>query len=145
MCLLCVNRVCVITVLAVFLRVGPVGDMDVWPRQPEPVGGEPAGQRDPQRLRGGAVWIRPGPSLSGFTGGRGQWSVSGCQLDLASKQRLERPPSVFEIGTDLIFFYFFFLNLSQERWGNRDVNQHQDQSQTERCVLWLLKLKGFKL
>ena len=58
--------------LAVFYRVGPVGEMAVGPRQPEPVGGEPAGQRDPQRLCGGSVWIRPGSNLSGFTGGRGQ-------------------------------------------------------------------------
>lgn len=76
----------------VLLRFGLNSEVALRPRQPEPAGGQPAGQSDPQKLSGGPVWVRSGFDLSGVAGGRRQWSVSDLyrltSVKSARRQRL---------------------------------------------------------
>lgn len=127
---------CMRFTFAVFHRFGLGSDMAIRPRQPEPTGGESARRRDSQRLDGGSVWIGYGFDLSGFTGGRGQWSVSDYQPD-SVKVSLE---AVLVKATSCVWnrnwpdFSLLFFSC-QELWGSRNTNQHEYQGKKKRCVL----------
>lgn len=116
------------------VRFRPFGDLALRSWQPESAGGEPAGQRDSQRIGGGAVRLWPGPHLSGFAGGRSRRSVSGCWNNLASERRRQRSSSVPDLPVSCLFV---FCRPGPPK--RRKMRAAPKQSSKGKVSLWLLK------